>query len=62
MNVELPPGVTIAPAPPELRMGNDREGDSYPFPWRHNYDDDDGDYRRSGSTALESAIQFPARG
>src|SRR5690242_20433842 len=61
MSVELPRGVTIAPPPAELKLGNDGEGDGYPFPWRHGYDDYDADYRRGGSTALESATELPAR-
>jgi predicted DNA-binding transcriptional regulator AlpA len=59
MSVDLPPGVTIAPPPPELNLGNDDGDDGYRFRWR--YGDDDEDYRRNGSTALESATEFPER-
>ena len=43
MSVDLPPGVTIAPPPRELNLGNDDEDDRYLFRWRHHYDDDDDD-------------------
>jgi hypothetical protein len=55
MNVVLPPGVTIGPAPPELRLARDRETPySYRRPW---YGVDDETAR--DPSRLQEATEFP---
>jgi hypothetical protein len=50
----LPPGVVIAPPPPELKLGKD--ADDSPW-WHRSHDDDD----QRDPSALQTATKFPMR-